>query len=145
MSRRVWRRPHIARQFFVALWNAEERGRTADLLAQLDKEVGEDLIRLSMWQAWFWRQQHLYAKARKRLMALVARFPDRPASALDLAGLFAKEKWQEDRCAVLESLDARWPKWTEVRLQLAVGQDRAGAGGGAGSSNQTDLEVACRK
>ena len=103
----------------LVLWNGEERGRTADLLAQLDKEVGDALPRIPRWQAWFWRQQQLYQKARKRLIAVRARFPDRAGAALDLAQLFKKEKWHEDRCALLGDLDAKWPGWPSVMLKLA--------------------------
>ena len=106
-------------QLALALWNGEERGRTADLLAQLDKEVGQELPRFPLWQAWFWGQQQLHEKARKKLIAVRARFPERVGATLDLARLFKKEKWHEDRCALLGEADALWPNWPSVHLRLA--------------------------
>jgi tetratricopeptide (TPR) repeat protein/transglutaminase-like putative cysteine protease len=103
----------------VALWNEQERGRTADLLGDLARDAGDDLPLLRLQQARFWSQQHLQDKARDLLLAVRDAHPDRPQAWLDLADIFQDEGWREDRCATLEEADRRWPAWPTVRLELA--------------------------
>ncbi|MCA9547690.1 MAG: hypothetical protein KC613_24975, partial [Myxococcales bacterium] len=103
----------------LALWNNQERGRTADLLNALEQAHGAELPRLALKQARFWRQQKLLDKTRALLLKTRAAHPDRPGATLDLADLFDQEKWHEDRCRLLEELDQRTPEWPTVIAALA--------------------------
>lgn len=102
----------------IALWDNQERGRTADLLNGLDEAYGLDLPRIGLHQARFWAQQRLNDKARARLVMLRDTVPDRPGAHTDLAALFEQEGWNEDRCAALAEVTRRWPDWPAARLKL---------------------------
>lgn len=102
-----------------ALWNNQERGRTADLLNQLHAEHGEALILLGLQQARFWRQQKLVSKARKLLSGIIEKHPDRRGAYFALASLLNTEKWYEERCEVLEQAVKRWPQLMRARLDRA--------------------------
>ncbi|MBX5481925.1 MAG: hypothetical protein IRZ16_08825 [Myxococcaceae bacterium] len=110
----------LARDALIdALWDNGERGRTADELAQLDREVGEALPLIHKQQARFWLQEGLRQRARKELIALVVKYPDRPAPQRQLAELFGVEKWIEDKCRTLEALDASQPHTLDFQMDLA--------------------------
>ncbi|MFZ4738511.1 MAG: transglutaminase domain-containing protein [Bradymonadia bacterium] len=102
-----------------ATWDNQERARTADLLQALVEQAGDALPWLKLQQARFWGQQGLGEKARARLVELTRAHPDRPTAWLRLAELFEREGWNEDRLRVLRDVDARWPRWGAVRLDLA--------------------------
>ncbi len=104
----------------AAAWNNQERDRTADLLGDLVRDAGADLVYFPLQQARFWRQQSLDQKARDLLLTLREKHPDRPEVWLRLADVFDSEGWHEDRCATLEEADRRWPRWPAVRLELAA-------------------------
>ena len=99
-----------------ALWNNQERGRTADMLAELVGEVGGTLILTRLQQARFWRQQKLGEKARATLIELLEAYPSRPSSYFMLAQAFEDEDWTEERCEVLAELNRRWSDWPKATL-----------------------------
>ena len=103
----------------AALWNNQERGRTADLLNGLVTDVGAELPFVAVKQARFWQQQKLEVKARALLAEVRAAHPDRPMATLALADILRGEGWHEDRCQLLEEADRRWPGWPQVRMSLA--------------------------
>lgn len=103
----------------MALWDNEERGRTADLLNALTAEAGAALPLIELKQARFWRQQKLDQKARALLVAARARHPDRPGAARALGDLLEDEAWHEERCDILEDIDRRWPRWPAAMIELA--------------------------
>lgn len=102
-----------------ALWDNQERGRTADLLNQLNAEAGDDLALLGLQQARFWRQQKLVVKARALLAKIIKQHPDRRGAYFALASLLDNEKWHEERCQLLESANARWPRLMRAQLGVA--------------------------
>lgn len=102
----------------IALWDNQERGRTADLLNGLDEAHGLELPRIALHQARFWAQQRLNDKARARLVTLRDKAPDRPGAHGDLAALFEQEDWHEDSCAALAEVTRRWPNWPAARYKL---------------------------
>jgi cellulose synthase operon protein C len=102
-----------------ALWNANERGRTADELATLDRGVGESLPLVRRQLARFWLQEGLRGRARKALVELTRAYPDRAPAVRQLANLFRAERWIEDECSTLESFRSRRPPTFEVDLDLA--------------------------
>ncbi|MCA9541821.1 MAG: hypothetical protein KC620_23150, partial [Myxococcales bacterium] len=102
----------------LALWNNQERGRTADLLNTLTAEADGALPTLELKQAYFWQQQKLVQKARELLVRVHQQWPERPGAARALASLLEKEGWHEERCALLEDVARRQPQWPTVQLQL---------------------------
>ncbi len=102
----------------AALWNNQERGRTADLLNALVAEAGHDLPFLALKQARFWQQQKLEVKARELLVTVREAHPDRPGAIIALADMLRSEGWNEDRCQLLEEADRRWPSWPRVQKAL---------------------------
>ena len=102
-----------------ALWNNQERGRTADLLNQLNEVEGNALPVLGLRQARFWRQQKLVGKARKLLTRIIADHPDRRGGYFALANLLDEEKWHEERCQLLAEANRRWPTLMQARLDYA--------------------------
>ncbi len=107
-------RYHLA----VALWNNQERGRTADLLQTLHKEA-PSLLRFSLKQARFWSQQKLEIKARRLLQELTRTQPDRALPILALARLFRQEGWHEEESTLLRDLNRRWPAWPLIEEEWA--------------------------
>ncbi len=105
-------------QLAGALWDNQERGTTSDLLGELVKQGGEALPYLRLQQARFLRQQNLGEQARAEILAVLAAHPERPSAATQLADLYGDEGWQEDRCTVLAGLDARFPEWPQIQVEL---------------------------
>ena len=103
----------------AALWNNQERGRTADLLNALVAETGREMPFVALKQARFWQQQKLEVKARELLVSVREAHPDRPGAIIALADLMRGEGWHEDRCQLLEEADRRWPDWPRVQQALA--------------------------
>lgn len=106
-------------ELIAALWNNNERGRTADELVELERVGGDALPLIRKQQARFWQQEGLKARARKSLLELVKAYPERTAAARQLAELFAAEKWIEDSCRTLEAVDTRRPRTLDVKLEVA--------------------------
>lgn len=106
-----------------ALWFNQERGRTADLLAALDAEVGAALPLVRLRHVRFQVQQGLKLKARERLLELVRTRPTREAYDL-LAGLWQGEGWTVDELAVLRERTRRFGASPddEVELSRALGR-----------------------
>ncbi|MBX7113855.1 MAG: hypothetical protein K1X64_05915 [Myxococcaceae bacterium] len=92
-----------------ALWFNQERGRTADSLAALDKETGDTLPFIRLWQAQFWAQQRLKAKDRAALLALQRARPDIRETYEQLADLYEDENWTEDELATREDMLRLFP------------------------------------
>jgi transglutaminase-like putative cysteine protease/tetratricopeptide (TPR) repeat protein len=117
----------LARESLVsALWNANERGRTADELAVLDRRAGENLPLVRRQLARFWQQEGLRSRARKALVDLVQAYPDRPPAARQLASLYRAENWIEDQCRTLEQLRGPKAATFELELDLAACWDGEG-------------------
>lgn len=106
-----------------ALWNNQERGRTADLLNQLNEAEGKTLPVLGLRQARFWRQQKLVSKARTLLTRIIAEHPDRRGGYFALADLLDQEKWHEERCQLLAETNTRWPTLMRAQLDYADCQE----------------------
>lgn len=106
-----------------ALWNNQERGRTADLLNQLNEAEGKALPVLGLRQARFWRQQKLVSKARTLLTQIIADHPERRGGYFALAELLDNEKWHEERCQLLAETNRRWPNLMRARLRYADCQE----------------------
>lgn len=109
-----------------ALWYNQERGRTADLLAALDGEVGDELPFIRLRQARFHQQQGLKQKARERLVQLQR---DKPwlHEAWDLlADLWRSEGWTDDELAILKGRAERFGSTPEEDLELSRAYARAG-------------------
>lgn len=83
-----------------ALWYNQERGRTADLLAALDAEVGTALPLVRLRHVRFQVQQGLKLKARERLLELTRTQPSREAFDL-LVDLWQSEGWTVDELEVI--------------------------------------------
>ncbi|MEZ4468606.1 MAG: transglutaminase domain-containing protein [bacterium] len=103
----------------AALWDNQERGSTSDLLNELSEKFGAELPLLALKQARFWDQQNLREKARQQLTALWTAHPDRDGAAFALADILEREKWNEERCQILEKVDARQPGLEHAREALA--------------------------
>ena len=103
----------------VALWDNQERSGTSDLLNQLAERFGEDFLLIRLKQARFWEQQGLGEKARAQLTQLWQAHPDRDGAAFALADMLAEEKWQEERCRILETLNRDQPAYERVQDALA--------------------------
>ncbi|HYX90181.1 MAG TPA: transglutaminase domain-containing protein [Myxococcaceae bacterium] len=103
----------------AALWNANERGRTADELTALDRRVGDSLPLVRRQLARFWQQEGLRSRARKTLVELTQAYPDRVPAVRQLASLFRAERWIEDECSALERFRARRAPTFEVDLDVA--------------------------
>lgn len=117
----------LAREALItALWNANERGRTADELSALDRQVGEKLPLVRRQLARFWLQEGLRSRARKTLVDLAAAYPDRPPAVRQLASLFRAEKWIEDECMTLERLRGTAARTFELDVDMAACWDSEG-------------------
>lgn len=87
----------IARvQLVEVLWHNQERGRAADALAALDKEVGDTLPFVRLRQVRFHLQQGLRQKARARVLELARARPDLFEARELLADVYRGEDWMED-------------------------------------------------
>lgn len=109
-----------------ALWFNQERGRTADLLAALDAEVGEQLPFIRLRQARFHQQQGLKQKARDRLLALQKSLPQVRETWDLLADVFRSEGWTDDEVRVLKERKARFGATPDEDLELARAVNRQG-------------------
>ena len=99
------------------LWDNSERGRTSDLLSELDEESGDALPLIRMQRARFWIQGKLKRRAREALESIRTANPDLLGPYLRLADLYRDEKWVEDRCHILEEARERWPGVRAFALQ----------------------------
>jgi tetratricopeptide (TPR) repeat protein len=108
-----------------ALWFNQERGRTADLLGELDAEVGAALPLVRLRQARFHLQQGLKQKARTRLLELRASRPTAEGLAL-LAELWRGEGWTVDELAVLDERAARFGVGPDDELARSRALSRLG-------------------
>ena len=87
----------VLRSWLVdALWYNQERGRTADLLAALDTEVGAELPFIRLRQARFHQQQGLKQKARDRLLQMQKDSPQLHEVWDLLIDVWRSEGWTED-------------------------------------------------
>ncbi|MFC1611208.1 transglutaminase domain-containing protein [Myxococcota bacterium] len=109
-----------------ALWNHDERGRTADVLSALDAEVGEQLPYLRMQQARFHEQESLTKDAREALLGLREIYPRNPMVWARLANHFEKEGWLEDQCEALEKAAGLRPTWLSNEMARASCQRKLG-------------------
>ncbi|MDP1825424.1 MAG: transglutaminase domain-containing protein [Archangium sp.] len=109
-----------------ALWYNQERGRTADLLAALDAEVGEQLPFIRLRQARFHQQQGLKQKARERLLQLQKDAPQLREVWDLLADVWRGEGWTEDELRVLKARAERFGTSPEEDLERSRALSRAG-------------------
>lgn len=109
-----------------ALWYNQERGRTADLLAALDAEVGEQLPFIRLRQARFHQQQGLKQKARERLLQLQKDAPHLREVWDLLADVWRGEGWTEDELRALKARAERFGTSPEEDLERSRALSRAG-------------------
>ncbi len=102
-----------------ALWDNAQRGRTADLLEELDEQVGGALPLIRLQRALLLRQDGLSRKARQLLVSARDAHPERAEVWLRLSDQFRADRWLEDRCAALARADALLPRWLTTRTALA--------------------------
>ena len=83
-----------------ALWNSGERGRAADLIADLYQrsQGGTRAPYFVALQTRFWKQQRLDVKARKAARELVEAQPELPAAHRLLAKLLSAKGWHQESC-----------------------------------------------
>ena len=109
-----------------ALWFNQERGRTADLLASLDKDVGDALPFVRLRQVRFHQQQGMRLKAREKLTALTKQKP-RVREAWDLlAEYYRSESWTEDELDIEEKGLKGFPVSPNDRLEYSRTLIRSG-------------------
>ena len=109
-----------------ALWYNQERGRTADLLAALDTEVGQELPFVRLRQARFHQQQGLKQKARERLLQLKKDAPQLREVWDLLADVWRGEGWTEDEVRTLKERAERFGSTPEEDLELSRALARFG-------------------
>ncbi len=102
-----------------ALWFNQERGRTADLLAALDKEVGDTLPFVRLRQVRFNQQQGMRLKARTQLLELTQAKPGLREGWDLLAEYYRSESWTEDELKTEEQMLAHFPVTLSDRLDYA--------------------------
>ncbi len=102
-----------------ALWFNQERGRTADLLASLDKDAGDSLAFVRLRQIRFNQQQGMRLKARTGLLALTQSKPGVREGWDLLAEYYRSESWPEDELQILQHLLARFPVTPGARHEYA--------------------------
>lgn len=112
--------------FAEALWNAQERGRTADVLAALDEKVGEAWPWVRQKHARFLWQQGRKTRARGLLDGLEAKAPTL-RDAVDLrAEDWRAERWYANEVATLRAGLARNGESAWLLRHLALAEDRLG-------------------
>ncbi|MBS1151479.1 MAG: Transglutaminase-like enzyme, partial [Myxococcaceae bacterium] len=109
-----------------ALWFNQERGRTADLLSLLDKDVGDALPFIRLRQVRFNQQQGMRHKARAVLLELTKAKPNVREGWELLAEYYRSESWTEDELKTLEQLQARFPISPSDRFDSARALQRHG-------------------
>lgn len=102
-----------------ALWFNQERGRTADLLAALDAEVGDQLLFIRLRQARFHLQQGLKQKARERLLQMRQDSPQIHEVWDLLADLWRGEGWTEDELRAERERTKRFGSTPDEDLEYA--------------------------
>ena len=88
----------------TALWENNERGRAADLIAELYRlsDRGAQAAYFVELQARFWSQQRLAIKARNAARDLIERQPKLAAAHRLLASLLSQKSWHQERCRALK-------------------------------------------
>ncbi|MEE2787590.1 MAG: transglutaminase domain-containing protein [Myxococcota bacterium] len=105
--------------FATALWNNQERGRTADILNALNAQFGQDLVHIALKQARFWRQQKLVRKSKDLVAGLIKKYPTRWGAYFFLANAFKKEGWHAERCSLLRTVQAGTTFWPALAFKVA--------------------------
>ncbi len=93
----------------LAYWDAEELGKTIDLLNQGVQATGGRAGAFLTKRGHYYAQKQLWEKAQIDLLAAVALGPRTRTSQLELADLYEKRGWQVDRGQLLEQMLQRWP------------------------------------
>ncbi len=109
-----------------ALWYNQERGRTADLLAALDTEVGDELPFIRLRQARFHQQQGLKQKARARLVQLQKEKPQLHEVWDLLIDAWRAEGWTEDELRTSTERAARFGSTPEEDIERSRTLSRHG-------------------
>jgi len=102
-----------------ALWDNGERGRTSDMLNDLDKKYGQELLLFPLKLARFLKQNKLRQKAHDKLQKLCSAHPEISEPCLRLSGLYDSAEWKEDRLRLLLEIQERFPGHLEVLIELA--------------------------
>lgn len=102
-----------------ALWFNQERGRAADALALLDKQVGAELRFVHLRQIRFWQQQGLKQKARTALLELTTKEPELSEAHELLIDAWRSEGWTEDELAAQRVRNAKFGDGPERLLELS--------------------------
>ncbi|MFT3712154.1 MAG: transglutaminase domain-containing protein [Archangium sp.] len=102
-----------------ALWYNQERGRTADLLAALDTEVGDSLPFIRLRQARFHQQQGLKQKARERLLQLQKDKPQLREVWDLLVDVWRGEGWTEDELRTAKEREQKFGNTPDDDIELS--------------------------
>jgi tetratricopeptide (TPR) repeat protein/transglutaminase-like putative cysteine protease len=117
----------LARVFQVeAVWFNQERGRAADALAALDRELGDALAFVRLRQLRFWQQQGLKQKARLALVELTKRRPELSEAWELLTEAYRSEGWIEDELTAQRARLARFGEGPDGLLELSRTLQRFG-------------------
>ncbi len=109
-----------------SLWFNQERGRAADALSALDKDVGDQLPFVRLRQLRFWQQQGLKQKARTAVIGLVKARPDLSDAHDLLVEAYRSEGWTEDELAAVRARLARFGEGPDSMLDLSRALQRYG-------------------
>ncbi|MDX2009407.1 MAG: transglutaminase domain-containing protein [Myxococcaceae bacterium] len=110
----------LSRVFQVeAVWFNQERGRAADALSALDREVGDALAFVRLRQLRFWQQQGLKQKARSALVELTKKRPELGEAWELLVEAYRSEGWLEDELATQRARLARFGEGPDGLLELS--------------------------
>jgi tetratricopeptide (TPR) repeat protein len=102
-----------------AVWFNQERGRAADALAALDREVGDALAFVRLRQLRFWQQQGLRQKARAALVELTKKRPELGEAWELLVEAYRSEGWIEDELTTQRVRLSRFGDGPDGLLELS--------------------------
>jgi len=109
-----------------ALWFNQERGRAADAMDALDREVGDALAFVRLRHLRFWQQQGLKQKARTQLLALTKARPELTEAWELLIEAYRAEGWTEDELTAHRARLARFGPGADLLLDYARALHRHG-------------------
>jgi cellulose synthase operon protein C len=109
-----------------ALWFNQERGRAADAMDALDRDVGAELALVRLRHLRFWQQQGLKQKARNQLVALTKERPELTEAWELLIEAYRAEGWTEDELAAIRARLARFGDGPDHLLEVSRALARSG-------------------
>ncbi|MDP3235891.1 MAG: transglutaminase domain-containing protein [Myxococcales bacterium] len=109
-----------------ALWFNQERGRAADAMDALDRDVGAELAFVRLRHLRFWQQQGLKQKARTQLIELTKTRPELTEAWELLIEAYRAEGWTEDELTALRARLARFGEGPDGLMELSRALQRHG-------------------